>query len=80
MKSKRYQSLSDVGISYIDEESPRVQLIREQVTRYRSYAERAMLREFPDLQAIVRRKEIAHQALLQGVDPMAIEATLFPER
>ncbi len=78
IKSRRYQALPVEGIANIDEDSPRISMIRRVVNRFRRKAERSMLGEFPQLKERSRHRVIAQRALRSGEDPESIKAQLFP--
>jgi hypothetical protein len=78
INSRGYQALPVDGVSEVDQDSPRVALIRRLITQYRAVARMQMLREFPEIARAARNQLVANRAMRQGVNPEMIRNQLFP--
>ena len=78
IKSKRYQNLDKEGYRERDVDSPAVNEIQKVLRKYRAYALKEMLREFPQLTQIAKEKTVANMALRRGVSSEMIRSQLFP--
>ena len=78
IKSSSYKELPLEGLAAVGEDSPRIRQIRKVLTKYRGYALKQLLQEFPALAEAARAQPVTRSALRQGVDPTLIRAQLFP--
>ena len=78
VNSRAYQNLPEEGVGEVGIDSPRVEVIKRLINKYRAVGERKMLREFDDVRAQARAAVTAKKAIKRNVNPEQIRAKLFP--
>lgn len=76
IRSNEYRSLPVESLAQMDLDSPRVVMINSLVGRYRRAAEKAMLKEFPDLQRQTLLRADIRERLRRGEQPDALQQLL----